>query len=269
MVFTANPEDYTARGKIVTPLKDRIGSEIRTHYPASIALSSRITAAEAFTQRGPELFVPEFIRNVVEAVAFAARRDRRVDKKSGVSQRLAISALENVVSSAERRGIAFTETPVVPRIGDIYASLPAITGKIELEYEGEMAGADAVARDLVREGLKEVFSKQLGSTHFKAVIEHFEQGGSARVSDRAKAETIVSELAKVPSLIDQAKKLAAPRTDMPTLASAAEFILEGLHSQRKIGRSDDKGFVAPERRTEQEVDVEKLERLARLKRQVN
>lgn len=270
MVFTANPEDYTARGKIVTPLKDRIGSEIRTHYPASIALSSQITAAEAFAKReGGELFIANYLRHVVEAVAFAARRDRRVDKKSGVSQRLAISTLENVLSSAERRAIAFGETPVVPRIGDVYAALPAMTGKIELEYEGEMAGAETVGRDLVREGIKEVFAKDLGSTNFRAVVDYFEQGGNAQVSDRAKAETVVTQLAAVPSLLDHAKRLSLPRTDLPTIAAAAEFILEGLYAQRKIGRSDDRGFVAAERKTEQDLDLEKLERLARMKRQVN
>src|SRR6187399_2342827 len=164
MVFTANPEDYTARGKIVTPLKDRIGSEIRTHYPETIELSALITASEAFSKRSLPVFVPEFVRHTVEAVAFAARRDRRVDKKSGVSQRLAISVLENAISSAERRAMAYGEPEIVPRIADVYVALPAVTGKIELEYEGEMAGGAAVGRNLVREGLKEVFAREFGGT---------------------------------------------------------------------------------------------------------
>ena len=110
MVFTANPEDYTARGKIITPLKDRIGSEIRTHYPATLEQGVAITQQEAWTDRGPALRVPRFVREVVEGVAFAARRDKRIDKRSGVSQRLPISALENAVSNAERRALRTGES---------------------------------------------------------------------------------------------------------------------------------------------------------------
>src|SRR5690606_6658594 len=138
MVFSANPEDYTARGKIITPLKDRIGSEIRTHYPVTRHEGMAITAQEAWTTRdGLDVQVPDFVREVVEEVAFQARQDSRVDKRSGVSQRLPISLLENVVSNAERRALLRGESPVVPRVSDVYAALPAITGKFELEYEGE------------------------------------------------------------------------------------------------------------------------------------
>jgi magnesium chelatase subunit I len=103
MVFTANPEDYTARGKIITPLKDRIGSEVRTHYPQTLEQGVAITQQEAWTSRGADVHVPRFIREVVESIAFAARRDRKIDKRSGVSQRLSISALENSISNAERQ----------------------------------------------------------------------------------------------------------------------------------------------------------------------
>ena len=145
MVFTANPEDYTARGKIITPLKDRIGSEIRTHYPTTLEHGVAITAQEAWTERGESLVVPRWVREVVEGVAFAARRDKKIDRRSGVSQRLPISALENAVSNAERRALLAGESPIVPRISDIYASLPSLTGKFELEYEGELLGAENVA----------------------------------------------------------------------------------------------------------------------------
>jgi magnesium chelatase subunit I len=138
LVFTANPEDYTARGKIITPLKDRIGSEIRTHYPATRGNAMAITRQEAWTDRAGalKLEIPEFVREVVEEVAFQARGDRKIDKRSGVSQRLPITALELVVSNAERRALANGETLVAPRVTDIYAALPSITGKFELEYEG-------------------------------------------------------------------------------------------------------------------------------------
>src|SRR3981189_895936 len=145
LVFSANPEDYTARGKIITPLKDRIGAEIRTHYPATVEEGVAITAQEAWTQRdGYKLNVPKYVQEVIERIAFAARDDKKIDKRSGVSQRLPISAMENVISNAERRAISNAEKLVVPRISDVYAALPAITGKLELEYEGEIKGAELV-----------------------------------------------------------------------------------------------------------------------------
>src|SRR6187549_2896166 len=160
VVFSANPEDYTARGKIITPLKDRIGSEIRTHYPATRQEAIQITRQESWTDRdgaGMQLSIPEYVREVVEEVAFQARQDQKIDKRSGVSQRLPISLLENVVSNAERRAMATGEPVAVPRITDIYAAIPAITGKFELEYEGELKGADTVARDLIRGAVSTIY----------------------------------------------------------------------------------------------------------------
>ncbi len=164
IVFSANPEDYTARGKIITPLKDRIGSEIRTHYPATVEEGIAITAQEAWIQRnGTRLHIPKYVQEVIERIAFVAREDKKVDKRSGVSQRLPISATENVISNAERRALTHHETVIVPRISDIYSALPAITGKLELEYEGEMKGADHVSRELIRtrarQGLRRVFQE--------------------------------------------------------------------------------------------------------------
>ncbi|HEY6394984.1 MAG TPA: hypothetical protein VIX12_06160, partial [Candidatus Binataceae bacterium] len=158
IVFSANPEDYTARGKIITPLKDRIGSEIRTHYPATVEEGIAITAQEAWIARdGSRLRIPNYIGELIERIAFAARDDKKIDKRSGVSQRLPISAIENVVSNAERRALTHQEKLVVPRISDIYAALPAITGKLELEYEGEMKGADHVSRELIRTAVAKTF----------------------------------------------------------------------------------------------------------------
>src|SRR5437667_2444156 len=139
LVFTANPEDYTARGKIITPLKDRIGSEIRTHYPVSIEHGIAITDQEAWTDRdgGARPVIPQFVREVIESIAFEARQEKKIDKRSGVSQRMPITCLENVVSNAERRALQNRETKSVVRFADSYAALPAITGKLELEYEGE------------------------------------------------------------------------------------------------------------------------------------
>src|SRR6185295_5056881 len=148
LVFTANPEDYTARGKIITPLKDRIGSEITTHYPLSVELGSAITQQEAWVERNGarSVRVPDFMAELIERIAFEAREDKRVDRRSGVSQRLPISVLDNVVSNAERRTILTKEKTVVPRISDVYAALPAITGKLELEYEGELQRSEALLK---------------------------------------------------------------------------------------------------------------------------
>src|SRR5690349_15540705 len=186
LVFTANPEDYTARGKIITPLKDRIGSEIRTHYPATRHNALAITKQEAWTERtgALKIEIPDYVREVVEEVAFQARGDRKIDKRSGVSQRLPITTLELVVSNAERRALAHAETLVVPRVTDVYAALPSITGKFELEYEGELRGA---------------------------------------------------ERANLP-----------PGAPAPLVASAIDFVLEGLYAQKKISRSEERGYSSAE-----------------------
>src|SRR5438552_4979342 len=270
MVFTANPEDYTARGKIITPLKDRIGSEIRTHYPATVEQGVAITQQEAWTERGRELRVPRYIREVAEGVAFAARRDKKIDKRSGVSQRLPITALDNAISNAERRAVLRKETMVVPRVSDIYAALPSLTGKFELEYEGELMGADNVARELIRASVGEAFSVYLGSADLRPVIAYFEAGGNLKVRDDASSEELVGQLKKVPGLVEAGRYLGVQAGDPPAVAaSAAEFVLEGLYGQKKIGRSDDRGFIAPERHSDADIDLERLERLRRMKKQVN
>jgi magnesium chelatase subunit I len=269
MVFTANPEDYTARGKIITPLKDRIGSEVRTHYPTTLEHGVAITAQEAWTGRGSVL-IPRWVREVVEAVAFAARREKKIDRRSGVSQRLPISALENAVSNAERRALAAGEDQVVPRVSDIYAALPSLTGKFELEYEGELLGAENVARELIREAVGDVFSTYLGAADLKQVVRYFEEGATLRIREGSPAADVLEQLRRVPEVLANLEPLGVEAgSSLALQAAAGEFVLEGLWAQKKIGRSDDRGFVAPERRPDLEVDLERLERLRRLKKQVN
>jgi len=261
LVFTANPEDYTARGKIITPLKDRIGSEIRTHYPARVEDGMDITRQEAWIGRvSPvNVEVPQYIAEVVEQLAFLARDDKRVDKRSGVSQRLPISALENVISNAEQRALRSRETSAVPRVLDIYAALPAVTGKLELEYEGELKGGDAVARELVRSSVGKVFSKHLGGANLTPVVEWFESGGTLKLEELCDSDTMLQRLKPVRSLLANVGALGVPR-DAPSarLASAAEFILEGLHAHRRLNRSEELGFSAePKRHEPVAVDEEK------------
>ena len=172
LVFSANPEDYTARGKIISPLKDRIGAEIMTHYPKEIDLGVQITRQEAWTDTRPELegrlHVPDFIREVIEQIAFEARDDQRVDKHSGVSQRLPITVMESVISNAERRALLTEEEEIVPRISDIYAAIPSMTGKMELEYEGEQIGANRIAKDLIKRAAGEIFEGYFVGIDFAA-----------------------------------------------------------------------------------------------------
>src|SRR3954465_5057213 len=175
LVFTANPEDYTARGKIITPLKDRIGSEITTHYAAPTAEGIATTTQEAWAERnGHPLNLPKYIREIVEQIAFSAREDKRIDKRSGVSQRLPISTMENVISNAERRALRNGESMVVPRIGDIYGAMPAITGKLELEYEGELRGADTVVRDLIRLAVARTFDTYFKDGNMQQITQWFD-----------------------------------------------------------------------------------------------
>ena len=245
LVFTANPEDYTARGKIVTPLKDRLGAEIRTHYPATIEEGMSITAQEAWMSRdsGRNIDVPPYLREVVEEVAFQAREDKRVDRRSGVSQRLPITTLESVISSAEQRAARTAERETVARIADVYAALPAITGKLELEYEGELKGAETIARELIRTAVGRVHSRRVGDANLQPVVQWFEMGGELKLVELSTAKERYAQLSKIQGLFDVIGRLGVKdRKDAAHAAAAAEMILEGLWAHRRIGRSEERGY---------------------------
>jgi magnesium chelatase subunit I len=249
MVFSANPEDYTARGKIITPLKDRIGSEIRTHYPATVEEGIAITAQEAWSARdGNKAVVPKYVREVIERVAFAAREDKKIDKRSGVSQRLPISCIENVISNAERRAIRHDEKMVVPRISDIYAALPAITGKLELEYEGEMKGADHVGKELIRTAIAKTYDQYFSGANMQQVVQWFDLGGEMQVTEGAAAAEVLQSLRGIQGLMDKLTRINVGPKDSPEIqVSAAEFVLEGLHAHKRIGRNEERVFTAGEK----------------------
>jgi len=240
LAFTANPEDYTARGKIITPLKDRIGSEIHTHYPESVETGMTITRQEAWVDRGNiPVRVPELIAEVVERVAFEARGDSRVDKRSGVSQRMPITLLENVTSNAERRALSHGESAAVPRLSDLYGALTAITGKVELEYEGELVGADTIARELIRRAADAAFRDRAGEPNTDRIVIHFDSGTALRVGDDAPSAALREGFATVDGLLELVGEcgLAAPG-DIPGEVAACELVLEALVARRKISRSD-------------------------------
>ncbi|MEY2412469.1 MAG: magnesium chelatase subunit [Acidobacteriaceae bacterium] len=249
LVFSANPEDYTARGKIVTPLKDRIGSEIRTHYPATVEEGIAITTQEAWTERdGYNLAIPKYVREVIERIAFSAREDKKIDKRSGVSQRLPISVMENVISNAERRAIRYDEKMVVPRIGDVYAALPSITGKLELEYEGEMKGADHVGRELIRSAISKTFDQYFNNSNMQQIVQWFDLGGEIQLADTASAEDSLQALRGIQGLMEKLSKLnVGPKDHAESQVSAAEFVLEGLHAHKRIGRNEERLFTAGEK----------------------
>jgi magnesium chelatase subunit I len=251
LVFTANPEDYTARGKIITPLKDRIGSEIRTHYPAVLEHGIEITRAEAWLDRQAEVVVrlPNYIAEVIEQLAFSAREDKRVDKRSGVSQRLPISVTENVVSNAERRALQNAEDLAVPRVVDIYAAMPAITGKIELEYEGELKGGDAVGRELIRMAVGKVFNRYFEGVNMQPVVQWFDLGGSLKLGADADSAAMVLQVNAIQGLMEKTGALGLTANEPDAMrASAGEFILEGLHALRRLSRTEERGFGAEERK---------------------
>ena len=255
LVFSANPEDYTARGKIITPLKDRIGSEIRTHYPLDVERAIEITRREAWAERGGAIqtFIPDFIREAVEQIAFAAREDSRIDKRSGVSQRLSIACIENAVSNAERRALAAGEAPAVPRVGDIYAAMPSVTGRFELEYEGELKGAEHVAHELIRTAVGRVFDRYFSKGETANIVNWFEMGGSLRIAADADAATVVAQLDRIQGLLDLAASLIPDgRAEEAIRAAAGEFILDGLYSRRRIDRGEEAGYTSRPRAARQE-----------------
>jgi magnesium chelatase subunit I len=259
IVFTANPEDYTNRGNIITPLKDRIDSQIFTHYPRSIEDGIRITEQESSLTRGARrIAVPQYFKEIIEQIAFEARKSEYVDQKSGVSARMTIAAMENLISNAERRAILLGETTIVPRICDLAHVLPGMTGKIELVFEGEQEGPTKVGKALIGKAVRDVFKKyfpdpllrkpQRGEggarpsaedEAYREVIAWFEAGNKVEVSDEMPVEAYYKELDKVARLRDiTASHMKVPAGDTAELASAMEFALDGLHQFSKIAKDE-------------------------------
>jgi magnesium chelatase subunit I len=261
LVFSANPEDYTARGKIVTPLKDRIGSEIRTHYPETLEEGIAITAQEAWSDRGAlTVEIPQYVREVVEQIAFSAREDKKVDKRSGVSQRLPISTMELIISNAERRALLHGEKTVVPRIGDLFSALPGITGKLELEYEGEMRGADTVVRELMHTAIGKIYDRYFAEMNTQQIEQWFNLGGSVKLDDDQSTANALTDLKQIHGLFEKLAPLGVKASDpAPRLVASAEFLLEGMVAHRKLSRSEERVFAAQDKsgRVQDRPDVER------------
>ena len=193
--------------------------------------------------------VPQYVREVVEEIAFQARADQKIDRRSGVSQRLPITTLENVASNAERRALAANEPVAVPRVTDVYAALPAMTGKFELEYEGEMKGAETVARDLVRAAVANVFAASSEGLDTRVVVDWFDAGGTLQVGDTTPSTEVLRQAKKVKGLVELAARVAGEaERDLPppATASAVDFVLEGLYAMKRIARNEERGYHAAE-----------------------
>jgi magnesium chelatase subunit I len=210
-----------------------------------------ITQQESWTARDTKqrTEIPVYIREVVEEIAFQARDDKRVDKRSGVSQRLPISTLENVLSSAEQRSVRSHDSAVVARISDVYAAIPSMTGKFELEYEGELRGADNIARELIRAAVGKTFSKYYPNVNFQPIVQWFESGQELKVPANASSAETIGQLKKIPGLFDHLDALGVQsNADAAVKAGAAEFLLEGLWAHKRINRSEERGFYADARK---------------------
>lgn len=246
MVFSANPEDYTNRGRIVTPLKDRIGSVIRTHYPLTRELGIAISDANAWVERpGVTVAVPVFMKEVVEEVARLARSSPHVNQQSGVSVRMSIANLENVVSAAEQRAILKGESVAVPRVCDLTHVLPSARGKLELTMSEDDGTEDKLIGRIIGEAVKNVFDLHLDVKDFRSTVEAFESGRSVELSDQLSAEDVLARIEKLSAVRKKADELArqvAPERSSAEVragfaASAAELILEGLHVHNKLNKT--------------------------------
>lgn len=247
MAFSANPEDYTNRGNIITPLKDRIDSQIITHYPKTIDTGLQITRNEAWMSRNGDVEVklPEFMAEVIEHIAFEARDSEYIDQKSGVSTRLTITAMEQVISAAEQRALVHGEKTTTVRIADLFYSVPALTGKLELVYEGEQEGAINVAKHLIGQAVETVFKKRFPDPQkkteeteapYKQVMDWFSKGNVVDLPDDLDDKTYQKRLESVTGLKKVAQENLNPsKQELPV---AMDFVLEALHQQSILSKDD-------------------------------
>jgi magnesium chelatase subunit I len=248
MAFSANPEDYTNRGNIITPLKDRIDAQIITHYPKELSIGVNITKQEAWQERGNGITVhiPEVFREIVEKAAFEARDSEYVDQKSGVSTRMTITALEQIVSSAERRAILNNESETSVRIADLFHMIPALTGKMELVYEGEQEGAISVAKHILGKAISKTFTLHFPDPQqrqeeqkaiYKTVTDWFAEGNEVSITDTLSNKKYEKALDKVNGLDALVKKYAenAPKQERYVWK---DFVLEALHQNSMLSKQD-------------------------------
>ena len=235
VVASANPEDYTNRGRIITPLKDRFGSQVRTHYPKKLADEIAIMEAErtSFTVDGIRSITPEYMKQVVAELTHLARASSDISQRSGVSVRVSIANYENLLSSALKRAIRLDEGVAVPRVSDLGALAPSTGGKIEMETAGE-GGEEKILTRLVQKAVLNVFNRSFGGAELAEVVKGFEGGLAVQTADSMPSEEYIKQVAQMPALRAAAAKLGA--TEPAGVAAAVEFVLEGLHLTKKLNK---------------------------------
>jgi magnesium chelatase subunit I len=246
-IFTANPEDYTNRGSIVTPLKDRIGSQILTHYPKDIETAKKITSQEISStlKQKENIHIPLLASDLLEEISFEARKSEFIDEKSGVSARLSISALENLLSSAEQRLLRNNESKTTVRLSDFSSIVPAITGKVELVYEGEQEGAEFVANKLIESSIKTLFEKlfpkieklekQDGNSPYDDLVSWFFNESKFEILNGISEKKYSQKLLSIEPLNKLIQKYQ-PNTSKDDLCFLSEFVLWGLVQFKKLSK---------------------------------
>jgi magnesium chelatase subunit I len=243
VVASANPEDYTNRGRIITPLKDRVGSEIRTHYPYTIEHEIIIMEAESspLLKEDLDIVVPQFMKEIIAEVTHLARRSNDISQRSGVSVRVSVSNYENVVSNASRRALRLKERQVVPRVSDLEAIIASTSGKIELDAVGDIK-EERVIEKLINGAILSVFGQHFESREFEQLVAGFERGLNVQVGDDMPSMEYVTQLSKVGGLSKAIDKLNG-RGNPALIASTVEFLLEGLHLNRRLNKDEVKGKI--------------------------
>jgi magnesium chelatase subunit I len=259
LVFSANPEDYTNRGRIVTPLKDRIGSVIRTHYPLTRDVGIAITDANAWIDRvasatpqaASHVLVPSFMKEILEETARLARSSQAINQQSGVSVRMSIANMENMISNAERRGLSLNENPTVPRVSDLAYLAASTRGKIELTLSEDDGQEEKVLAKLLGEAIKNLFEANFDIKQFRGLVEWFEGGKTILTGDKLPAADYVKKVNDIPVLKNAVLKFMErpdlqpirAKAETALLASVAEFILEGLHVENRLNKSARAGEI--------------------------
>ena len=242
IVASANPEDYTSRGRIITPLKDRFDMQIRTHYPKNIGDELAIMEQEASPtdKRSRKVEVPGFMKEILGCLTFEARKSNEINQSSGVSVRVTINNYESLISNAEKRALRLKENDIVPRISDLHALMASTTGKIEIEYVGEDKKEGELVEKLLNRSIVKVFDQHFSLNSLQKVVEYFNAGWGVEVSDQMASQDYLEGIKEIPGLKEAIRNLGIQES--PSLmASATEFVLEGLHLHQKLNKEVEGG----------------------------
>lgn len=244
IVASANPEDYTSRGRIITPLKDRFDVQIRTHYPKTIEDEIVIMEQEAAPTdvRSRKVEVPHFMKEILGHMTFEARKSNEINQSSGVSVRVTINNYESIISNAEKRSLRCKESEIVPRISDLHSLLPSTNGKIEMEYVGEDKKEEEVVEKLLNRSIVKVFDQHFSLNGLQKVVEYFNSGWGVEVSDQMPSQDYLEGIKEIPGLKEAIRSLGIQESPA-LMACATEFVLEGLHLHQKLNKEIEGGRV--------------------------